>query len=978
MPFVTESLVPSASVVDSRVPRFHSVHVCELDFADYGTRLMYALRKGMSEDEILEMLRPSSDLRAGPLSSNSYSGRYERQMHVQDQYGRTLLHYACRYNFKNLVAKILDLNRRYYLDPLSLGPRGRFKVDARTSRDWPRHPEHEQLERLEAQRQWQDLVNQMKMNKNMHMGMLSPVKGSPGSVVLLDPARWKGVAKQPQALEEDKELEDAAFELNGERGLVAPGDAQQGQNESLTRAKNARHSYVVDGAAEVKELSRSEPEFAQNNGSKSILENPKTSGQQPQDHVVDHQGHPSPADHGEEGDAVSSSAAAPTTTGDALDGSNEQNEAGTSAVPPGSSSTTSNTGGDPLSTTGTTTVRQGTCEGDELLGTIGSTNSKDESSLGNSKEDALGGSIGGTSAVADKDKPAKKASSPNKKEKAGGKKASPAAKKGKKKTGTEKTSTGGKSSSGKHEIPTNATPGEIAELHEKWRKETEDELAAFRKTLKGVEDMWSRRKINNDKLKEELAVPRVPTVEELVAEGDAVEWPGGTRIHEDTIREHFKSPRRGGSGATTEKSPTGDHGSGGKMQTIEEENNQAFLAGAQEEVEEEQHPLLVDDAALVDQQNFQRATRIEQQLRERAVAQEEEYLRMQEEREKQLQQVAGASGGDFMSETSSQTPISSKMSSPTAHQQQQLSGSLPPLPHPPEPQPIPTFGQILGSMPTGVDHFTGCALDDIKSSPKTKADSSITDAELRRNINLLEIEDKFQQTPIIEATKLGRKQIFDMLVSAGAHINYDDGAEHITEQLFELSTLREQFYHNSIGSRPGNRRLGDMQAGIDDWIVDQKYSQVFHKLEREIGVLYGRGGLSSNQEISAHDPSGPTDVMSRRMASLRDTDGELDPEAMILKAPDIVESMRLQKIKDKEREAEEEAKRQAKERKEEALRERRRQERQKMEDEMREQEEEERRERAAILKAEQDRKKAEQEAAKKKAAAAKRGGKKKK
>lgn len=118
MPFVTESLVPSGAVLDGRVARFHSLHTCDVDFSEYGTRMIYACRKGVAESELLEMLMTSGNLRAGPLSSDLYSRVYEQQLHVPDRYGRTLLHYAVRYNFKNLVPKILELNREFYSDPM--------------------------------------------------------------------------------------------------------------------------------------------------------------------------------------------------------------------------------------------------------------------------------------------------------------------------------------------------------------------------------------------------------------------------------------------------------------------------------------------------------------------------------------------------------------------------------------------------------------------------------------------------------------------------------------------------------------------------------------------------------------------------------------------------------------------------------------------------------------------------------------------
>eukprot|EP00392_Amoebophrya_sp_AT5.2_P009747 g9775.t1 len=200
----------------------------------------------------------------------------------------------------------------------------------------------------------------------------------------------------------------------------------------------------------------------------------------------------------------------------------------------------------------------------------------------------------------------------------------------------------------------------------------------------------------------------------------------------------------------------------------------------------------------------------------------------------------------------------------------------------------------------------------------------------RKNIpvNLLELEDCWSQTPIVEASKMGRKAIFDMLISAGAHVNYDDGSEHVTEQLFGLSALRTQFYHNSLGSSKGGRRLGDMQLSVDDWQQDQKYSQIFHKLEREIGILYGRGGESSNAAVFAEEKDAFTEVCG----VLREAD--VDPEQMILHAPDITESIKLQAIREEELRQEELARQAEREAKKEALRRKREEQKRQIEEEL--------------------------------------------
>ena len=125
MPFTTEALVPSSAVEDKNLPRFYSIHNCPYDRSEYGSRLIYMVVRQYSEDEILDMLLPENHPAAGNLSNDSCYRKYQRCFHKRDRHGRTLLHHACRWGYKELVFRILAHIKDHYFDPeYAYGPEG--------------------------------------------------------------------------------------------------------------------------------------------------------------------------------------------------------------------------------------------------------------------------------------------------------------------------------------------------------------------------------------------------------------------------------------------------------------------------------------------------------------------------------------------------------------------------------------------------------------------------------------------------------------------------------------------------------------------------------------------------------------------------------------------------------------------------------------------------------------------------------------
>jgi len=167
-----------------------------------------------------------------------------------------------------------------------------------------------------------------------------------------------------------------------------------------------------------------------------------------------------------------------------------------------------------------------------------------------------------------------------------------------------------------------------------------------------------------------------------------------------------------------------------------------------------------------------------------------------------------------------------------------------------------------------------------------------TPAELAycRQIDLLEIENYRGQTPVVECVFYGRKFIFDDLIRAGCDIN--QGSERVIETLTGFTTLRKQFYLNSIGGDENHRRLNNLQLSVVDWQYDQKYSQIMHKIEREIGLLYGYGGVSLNNVVETYRE--PEDLASKTL---------IDPEDLILNGKSYAQNMKeeAERIAEEER-----------------------------------------------------------------------------
>ena len=94
MPFQTEQMVPTAALKDSRVPRFHSFHTQPFDKKKYGTRLIFACLMGKSEDELRQLMLHQESRRSGTLSSNKWYKLYHHTLHIPDEKGKTIVHYA--------------------------------------------------------------------------------------------------------------------------------------------------------------------------------------------------------------------------------------------------------------------------------------------------------------------------------------------------------------------------------------------------------------------------------------------------------------------------------------------------------------------------------------------------------------------------------------------------------------------------------------------------------------------------------------------------------------------------------------------------------------------------------------------------------------------------------------------------------------------------------------------------------------------
>ncbi|CAD7959962.1 unnamed protein product [Amoebophrya sp. A120] len=787
MPFVTETLIPSGAVLDGRVPRFHSLHTQDIDFQEFGSRMIYALRKGMSEEELMEMLMTTDNLRAGPYSSDFYSKLYEKELHLQDKFGRTLLHYAIRYNMKVLSSKILELNAQHYLDPMKAGKRGKFGIDSMVAGGFFR--EDDQLENdstKESEKQLLKFLDSMVKDyvieeetayKPLVLGAVERYKkkwaaanaqdypfmsqillggeqetsnrtansnrGASASSSSTSPQhaatvvvaardhthhQQQGQALHPHSLESEKTLEpDEEDAAGGEGTNTKHGRIIPAGAPDVDRHQDGRASEIIRTAAV--------------SGDEETLGGPQTREVEREDGEIDE------ARKNE----------IEITEADYNDPKRKNAGGNVDVALPQLLES------DPMNTEGTHAAVQ-------FANTPLSTGRKNveivDKNGGNNNEQ-----IGQTQSEKNAAPSPASALSPS------------------------------KAQLMKIEVDEmKVFPPEFEA--EDWRKELDEELQEYRDLLVECEGMWQRRQDYNVRIRKELAPPPIPTLDELLLDAKS-DWPKGTRFKADVVAQALKNT--GGTDVLNQQLTT-------------------------ENVDDE------DDAG-----------------------------------------VAAAAP-----------------SSPSAKMLKLLN--------------VTNTNSNSPTMRKELDDLQREILLQEQENAKSVYASLTVRKKQKIYVNLLEVEDFYRQTPIIEASKLGRKAIFDMLVSAGAHINYDDGDEDVADQLFELSALRNVFYNNSLGTSEFGRRIGDMQLSVDDWQQDQKYSQIFHKLEREIGVLYGRGGESSNQTIASQNKL--TTMSSEQLAELRPV--ELDPDDMILNAPDITESIKLQAIKEEQLRREEEERKQEK------------------------------------------------------------------